>query len=274
MNGYRSRHIFLSYVREDSVLVEKLTADLTERGIHVWLDRLSIKPGYFWKDAIRQAIIEGDFFIACFSSNYASRDKSYMNEELTVAIEELRKYGPSRPFFIPLLLSECDVPASSIGAGKTLLDLQWVPMYQNWEEGIERIISTINPINSELDALLSAFYGPDNWTRYQASQAIIKLGDKAALPHMKRALSSKSPHVREKAVDVLASLGGESYTKEICTMLEDPTFKVRQTALLNLKWRCSPMGKDMKGVIKKLLSDRSNVVRKTAEYVLGFRDHY
>jgi hypothetical protein len=36
----------------------------------LWLDKTDIKPGYRWKDAIREAISEGDFFIACFSEAY------------------------------------------------------------------------------------------------------------------------------------------------------------------------------------------------------------
>ncbi len=33
-----------------------------------------------------------------------------MNEELVLAIDERRKYSTSRLWFIPVLLSECDVP--------------------------------------------------------------------------------------------------------------------------------------------------------------------
>jgi hypothetical protein len=68
-----------------------------------------------------------------------------MNEELTLAIDELRQRPTERAWFIPVLLSECQVPARNIGAGETLRDIQWVELYRDWEEGIARIAATIDP---------------------------------------------------------------------------------------------------------------------------------
>ncbi len=141
----RKPRVFVSYVREDQNVVDRLAKELSAYGIKVWLDKTELKPGYRWKDAIREAISEGDFFVACFSEAYERRSKSYMNEELTLAIEELRQRPTERAWFIPVLLSECQVPARSIGAGETLRDIQWVELYRNWEEGIARIAAVIDP---------------------------------------------------------------------------------------------------------------------------------
>ena len=146
MSEQASKHVFISYVRENRDTVNRLCSDLEKHGVKVWLDRNSINPGARWKDAIREAISAGDYFIACFSKEYTSRQKNFMNEELTLAIEELRKYATGREWFIPVLLSECDVPARSIGAGETLLDINWVPLYEDWGAGIKRILSVIKPI--------------------------------------------------------------------------------------------------------------------------------
>ncbi len=51
-----------------------------------------------------------------------------MNEELTVAIEELRLRPTDRAWFIPVLLDDCEVPDRSIGAGETLRTLQWIKL--------------------------------------------------------------------------------------------------------------------------------------------------
>ena len=59
-----------------------------------------------------------------------------MNEELTLAVERLRKIHQDRAWFIPVLLAECDVPARSVGAGETLLDINWVPLYEDWDSGL------------------------------------------------------------------------------------------------------------------------------------------
>lgn len=139
-------HIFVSYIRENSEEVERLCDEMKKHGVKVWLDRNEIKPGYRWKDAIREAIRGGDFFIACFSKEYMDREKTYMNEELALAIQELRQYSTIRAWFIPLLLSECDVPDRSIGAGESLRDIQWVELYKDWDAGIQRILEVIQPI--------------------------------------------------------------------------------------------------------------------------------
>jgi hypothetical protein len=58
-----------------------------------------IEPGARWPDAIKNAIRDGKFFLACFSREFNERDRSYMNEELTLAIDELRERPSSRSWF-------------------------------------------------------------------------------------------------------------------------------------------------------------------------------
>jgi hypothetical protein len=136
-------HVFISYVHENQEEVEKLSEALKNHGLEVWLDRDSISPGMRWKDSIRQAIKNGAYFIACFSTEYESRDKSYMNEELMLAIDELRQYSAKKTWFIPVLLSECNVPALSIGGGQTLLDFQWVNLYSDWDLGFQKLLRVL-----------------------------------------------------------------------------------------------------------------------------------
>jgi hypothetical protein len=136
-----ANHVFISYVRENSVVVERLASDLRKREIEVWLDRDTnrIRPGERWQDVIRQAIRSGAIFLACFSSESAERDKSYMNAELTLAIEELQQRPANRAWFVPVLLAGGDVPDRSTGGGESLRHLQWVNLAENWEAGIESI---------------------------------------------------------------------------------------------------------------------------------------
>jgi len=96
-----------------------------------------------WKEAIREAIQKGAFFMACFSKEYNSKSETHMNEELTIAIERLRKIHTDREWFIPVLISECDVPDRSIGGGEMLHDIQWVQLYEDWKGGIQSILSVI-----------------------------------------------------------------------------------------------------------------------------------
>jgi len=141
------KHVFISHVHENEVAVSHLVADLKSCDIRVWLDKNDIQPGERWQIAIRNAIHEGNFFVACFSIEYSKKPSTYMNEELTLAIEELRQMPHNRVWFIPVRLNECEVPDRSIGAGETLRSLQWIDLFRDWEKGIARIINTISPFS-------------------------------------------------------------------------------------------------------------------------------
>jgi hypothetical protein len=80
------KHVFISYVRQNSEVVDRLKTDLESQGARVWLDRNDIEPGARWQIAIKKAIRDGQFFLACFSKEYNERDSTYMNEELTLAL--------------------------------------------------------------------------------------------------------------------------------------------------------------------------------------------
>lgn len=141
-------YVFISYIHENKREVDRLCDDLRKNGIQVWLDREQIMPGHRWKYAIREAIKKGSYFIACFSHEYRHRIRSHMNEELTFAVDELRKRPTDRAWFIPVLFSG-EVPDRSIGGGETLRDIQWVDLRLDWEDGIRRIINVIAPNTAE-----------------------------------------------------------------------------------------------------------------------------
>ena len=149
-------HVFISYTHENTEAVNRLYTELTDHGIRVWLDRNDIQPGSRWRSAIWEGIREGAFFIACFSQEYRERDTTYMNEELLIAIEELRLRPTDRSWFIPVKLNECAIPDRNIGLGETLKDLQYVALYADWEDGVHRIVEVIRPEFSSQQEFLSS----------------------------------------------------------------------------------------------------------------------
>lgn len=136
-------HVFISYVRENSEEIQRLYDELTQHGVEVWLDRNDIPGGARWKPAIRRAIQDGAFFIACFSREYNERDENYMNEELILAIDRLRKISTDQAWFIPVKLSECEIPGRDIGGGETLKDFQYIELYNDWDGGIQKILKSV-----------------------------------------------------------------------------------------------------------------------------------
>lgn len=153
------KHVFISYVHEDRELVGALCDELRQEGVAVWLDREQIHPGQRWREAIRHAIREGAFFIACFSEQSAKRERAYMNEELTLAIEEIRCRPTTRAWFVPVLLSDDALPDRDIGAGETLRDIQWLdlsdgPGSSQWRDGVRRLtylVKHVDPLTPGTD---------------------------------------------------------------------------------------------------------------------------
>jgi len=123
--------VFISYIRENQITVDRICQELRAYGIDYWIDREHINPGQRWQQAMRSAIETGTCFVACFSDEYTQRSATYMNEELIQAIEQLRLRPMNRMWFIPVRLSNCQIPPLPIGAGETLRDIQWVDLCTN-----------------------------------------------------------------------------------------------------------------------------------------------
>jgi hypothetical protein len=114
-------HVFISYVSEDSYRVDRLQRALQSAGIPVWRNTVDLWPGENWRLKIRRAISDNALvFIACFSNASLTRGKSYQNEELALAIEQLRLRSPDDPWLIPVRFDECEIPDRDIGGGSTL----------------------------------------------------------------------------------------------------------------------------------------------------------
>jgi hypothetical protein len=142
--GASEGHVFISYVTDDSELVDRLQADLEGNGIAVWRDRTSLGSGERWKDAIRHAIQSGTFFVCCFSEASKARNRSYMNEELTVAVEELRARPRRTLWFLPVVLPGGEVPDWPVGGGENLRDFHYTMLEPaTWAEGMRRLARAI-----------------------------------------------------------------------------------------------------------------------------------
>lgn len=118
-------HVFISYRREDSAKVDWLQATLERAGIRVWRDKAELLPGDDWRRTIRRAVTDGTLvFLACFSAASLARMRSWQNEELNLAIEQLRQRNPDEPWLIPVRFDDCDIPDIDVGAGRTLGSIQ------------------------------------------------------------------------------------------------------------------------------------------------------
>jgi HEAT repeat protein len=245
-------HVFVSYVREDASQVNRLCADLAQFGVKVWLDKDNIKPGARWKDAIRDAIKGGDYFVACFSKNYVSRSsstKTYMNEELQLALDELRQYGPNRSWFIPVLLSECEVPSLTISARETLQDVQWVVLFRNWEEGVAKILGVIKPISPEVSFLMHALTSGDSTVRMDALVKLKTANEPRVVPIIAPLLHADKREA-EVAAELIGKIGGPFAVPALVQFIRDsqPDTRTPPDYLKDVRFaRFEPLGQSLRG---------------------------
>ncbi|MFE6054247.1 HEAT repeat domain-containing protein [Kitasatospora sp. NPDC056446] len=200
---------FVSYVGENRETVMRLVEALRASGVEVWLDRDSLAPGVRWKAAVRDAIAGGEFFLACFSAAYQAHHRSYMNEELVLAVEELRQRPTTRAWFIPVLLDPCEVPDRDIGGGENLWSLQWVDLSADWDAGIDRILSVLDPASAGLRAAQRALASGSARERIRAAGRLAAMGPRArsAVPALGALLDDPNETVRASAAEALGRIG-------------------------------------------------------------------
>ena len=152
------RHVFVSYVHENSKQVDELCAVLEALKIPYWRDRSKLGPGEEWKAEIRKAIRSGSMaFLACFSDESRAKEKSHMNEELTLATEEWRLRPPGRTWLIPVRFDGGAVPEWDLGAGKTLNDLNYCDLFgEGYTPNVAQLVETIKEVMGLTPSLDSA----------------------------------------------------------------------------------------------------------------------
>jgi TIR domain len=139
------QHVFISYVREDSHRVDELQVALEAADVRVWRDTADLRPGEDWRAKIRKAIADNALvFIACFSHASCARSKSYQNEEITLAIEQMRLRRPNDPWLIPVRFDECDIPEWNIGGGRTIASIERVDLIgDRFDDGIATLTTAV-----------------------------------------------------------------------------------------------------------------------------------
>ena len=137
------RKVFISYVRDDRDRIEKLASALRSARVPVWIDTSELHPGERWRDQIRDAIRDGAFFLAAFSKASESRDRTYMREELAIALEEARLRRRDVPWLVPLLLDNVPLPDYPLGPGERLSDLHAAILYGDWDKGIRSLVEVL-----------------------------------------------------------------------------------------------------------------------------------
>ena len=129
--------VFLSYAREDQTYARKLFEELKNRNIEVWFDKESLLPGQKWKIEIRKAIQASRYFIAILSSKSATK-RGVVQKEIKDALDALDEFPENEIFIIPIRIDSCEP------SNEKLQEIQWIDMFPNWEEGLEKIFMAMD----------------------------------------------------------------------------------------------------------------------------------
>jgi hypothetical protein len=211
-------HAFLSYARVDSEAVDGLQRILQAAGVPVWCDSGDLWPGQDWKSMIRRAINdEALAFIACFSSRSVNRVKGYQNEELMLAVEQVRLRQPGDSWLIPVRFDDCVIPPLDIGGGRTLDAIQGVDLFgDRWGEGIARLVAVAlrllgRPSREVVTQVIARPAVTQRWRLTQIATDVPNLAELSrsgfSHPAYSRPIDRTPPWVRIRAAVACATLG-------------------------------------------------------------------
>lgn len=125
--------IFLCYAQPDKPRVIDLYHKLSTDGFKPWMDQEDILPGQKWESAIKRAIRQSDFFVACLSSNSVNR-RGFLQKEIRTALGILDEMLDDDIYLVPARLENCSIP-------EPLIHLQWVDLFAS--NGYEKLVRSL-----------------------------------------------------------------------------------------------------------------------------------
>jgi hypothetical protein len=122
-----SPRCFFSYSREDSEFVLRLARELRKAGANLWLDRLDIRGGQRWDEAVQAALQSCPGLLAVLSPS-AVASQNFM-DEVSYALEEQKQV-------IPVLYQQCAIPFR-------LRRVQYVDFSSGYDEGFAELLRAL-----------------------------------------------------------------------------------------------------------------------------------
>jgi len=129
--------IFLSGMRRDEVKLDRLYHMLRGAGYRPWMAKLDVKPGERPLEAIRSAIRNCDFFLACVSTHAMDKNGT-IHREIAEALDHFDEPQAGSRTLIPVRLDEVEWPAR-------LAEIQGIDLLDRdgWRSGWRRLRKAI-----------------------------------------------------------------------------------------------------------------------------------
>ena len=127
--------VFLSYSSADKVVVRQLAERLRDDGVRVWFDEWSIEPGQGIFDEVSKGIERSKVLVQMMSSNGFGSKWAQMERE-TILHQDPNNHQRR---FIPLLLSDCEIP-------KVLERFAYIDYRQQDDEAYKRLLAALHRV--------------------------------------------------------------------------------------------------------------------------------
>lgn len=136
-------HVFISYSPEDRRQVDLIQEAIMDAGILVWRDTSDVWPGEDRQEKIQRAITDAAAFLVCFSKASLARPNG-QNEQIALAVEQLKAERLYSSWLIPARLDACDLPDMDLGSGRRLASIQGVDLFGDRSaQGMNRLVSAL-----------------------------------------------------------------------------------------------------------------------------------
>lgn len=143
------RRVFISYVREDSRIVDWVAGLIRRNGIEVFLDRDDLAPGKDFDIEIANEIESGLRFISIHSKARLAREFTYANDELYQAIEQLRLRPQNSGWFIPVRIDDEKIPDAKIGGGRKISHIGYCDLHRH-PQGIKSLLQSLGVVDPDI----------------------------------------------------------------------------------------------------------------------------
>ncbi len=145
--------IFISYMREDRRPVNDLVAVMEANGLAPWIDRSDVQTGAAWRTEVRQMIAGSGYVVACFSSAYGAKRRSFFNREVKIALRLLDEVHAGYDWLLPVRLDNTPLPQISVEEG-ALSDLHYTDLFGKALAGnLHRLLSKLGAEQPDLSVL-------------------------------------------------------------------------------------------------------------------------
>ena len=122
MPGNETMQVFLSYDRADEAFAKALSAELTKRGLSVWMDEERLLPGDNWAEQIGEALKKSKAMVVLISPE--SMRSKWIRHEIEYALGDLRYENRLFPVLVrqtdqvPWILRELNMLSARQGTAK------------------------------------------------------------------------------------------------------------------------------------------------------------